>query len=435
MGFLLNAIYLATLIAAAPWMVWRAIRTGRYREGWPAKLLGLVPDRREEQPCIWVHAVSVGEVQLLRPFLASLQSAYPNEEIVISTTTQTGMQLAQKLFPNNILFYCPMDFTWSVRRCIQRIRPKLLVLAELELWPNLVTEAKAAKCQVAVVNGRLSERSFRGYGQIGWLTSKTLKQIDWVGVQDETYATRFVALGADPKKVEVTGSMKFDGAEFDRAHEEVLTRSRWLGLDARHRIWVVGSTQSPEEQIALDAFQQLTERFPDLRLIIVPRHPERFPDVAKQIEHSGLRWIRRSQVGNFANAEQWQVLLADSVGELRWWWGLAHLGFVGGSFGNRGGQNMIEPAAYGVCTSFGPNTKNFQDIVRLLLDADSAKVLENPKDLLPWMIEMLENPEVANGFGQRARQVAFAHRGATHRTIDGLSRLLESPTIQVRMAA
>lgn len=435
MRYLLNILYAATLIAAAPWMVWRAIRTGRYREGWPAKLVGQIPVRSGDEECIWLHGVSVGEIQLLRPLVASLRERWPNARLAISFTTHTARQLAEKLYPETLRFYCPMDFTWAVERTFARLRPNLLILAELELWPNLVAVAKRRDCPVVVVNGRLSERSFRGYGHIGWLFRRTLRQIDWVGAQDATYAERFVRLGALPERVTVTGSMKFDGAEFHRDHEEVESRRQLLGLTARHAVWVVGSTQSPEEQYAIEAYQQVLSNHPQLRLILVPRHPERFEEVAEQLRATNLRWIRRSAIENFVDANHWQVLLADSVGELRWWWGLADLGFVGGSFGNRGGQNMIEPAAYGVCTSFGPNTKNFRDIVQLLRDAECVTTIDQPDGLSTWVQDMLRDPKQAALLGAKARQVVLTHRGATDRTMAGIAPFLSDRLISLRRAA
>ncbi len=309
-----------------------------------------------------MHAVSVGEVQVLRPLIEEFRRRHPSARLCVSCTTKTGMDLAKRLFPDLTLFYFPMDFTWAVRRAVRRIQPRMLVLAELELWPNLVREVKGCGAVVTVVNGRLSERSFRGYGHIGWLMKSTLEQVDWIGAQDATYAERFRSLGARKDRVEVTGSLKFDGAETDKQHREVLARRRELGIQSHHSVFVVGSSQSPEEQIAIRAFQQLSNRYSHLRMILVPRHPERFEEVANLLHASQLRFLRRSEATGNADANDWQVLLADTVGELRWLWGLAEFGFVGGSFGKRGGQNMIEPAAFGVAVSFGPNTRTFETL-------------------------------------------------------------------------
>ncbi len=420
MGWLLNIAYLLVLIAATPWMIWRSFRTGRYREGWTEKFFGLVPLRKDSEPCIWLHAVSVGEVQLLRVLVSEFEKRQPNTPIVVTTTTKTGMELARKLFAKHQVCYCPMDFTWAVRNALKRFRPELIVLVELELWPNLIRIADQAGCAVTIVNGRLSEKSFHGYRRIRWLTSKVLSHVRWVGVQDPVYRQRFMELGTSAERIVVTGSMKFDGAESNRQHPEILARRRQLQLCGNERIWVVGSTQEPEEQYAIDAFASLASHYPELRLIVVPRHPERFEQVAEWIRDSKLPWIRRSTMTDEPLNEPWRILLGDTIGELRWWWGLAEIGFVGGSFGDRGGQNMIEPAGFGVAISFGPNTWNFRDIVELLKSEEAAHTLHEPAELAAWVARMIENPDEAAALGNRAKQVVGQHRGATHTTVENL---------------
>jgi 3-deoxy-D-manno-octulosonic-acid transferase len=434
MGWILNIAYLIVLIAATPWMVWRSLRTGRYREGWNQKLLGRLPTRAESEPCFWLHAVSVGEVQLLRTLVGELEKRQPNVPIVVTSTTKSGIDLAKKLFAKHQVAYCPMDFTWAVRNAIRRLRPRMIVLVELELWPNLIRIADQSGCPVAIVNGRLSERSFKGYRRLRWLTKKVLNHVRWIGVQDQTYRSRFVELGARAECVTVTGSMKFDGAESNRLHPEILARQRQLQLTRAERVWVVGSTQEPEEQYAIDAFVALASRYPDLRLIIVPRHPERFEQVAHWIRDSNMLWIRRSEMAGEHASGDWRILLGDTIGELRWWWGLADIGFVGGSFGDRGGQNMIEPAGFGVATSLGPNTWNFRDIVELLTRENAVQTLGEPAELVGWVSRMLDNPGEAASMGDRAKQIVGMHRGATQTTVDNLVELAKLAGPQRRAA-
>jgi 3-deoxy-D-manno-octulosonic-acid transferase len=376
----------------------------------------------------------VGEVQLLQPLVRQLQKSCPDFDLVLSITTQSGYQLAAQLYPELARFYAPLDFSWSIERVFRRLHPDLLILAELEVWPNLILGAKRHGCPVAIVNGRLSDRSFRSYQRLGWLARPIFRKIDWVGAQDETYAERFRMLGCEASRVEVTGSMKFDNANFDRRHPEVLSRRQQLGLRSTDKVWVVGSTQSPEESICLEAYRKVLASFPDLKMILVPRHPERFDEVAEQLERSGFAVYRRSRTSDQLPAD-WQILLGDTLGELRWWWGLADLGFVGGSFGNRGGQNMIEPAGYGVCVSFGPNTQNFRDVVHLLLDSQAATVLDRPEDLSDWLQAMLTNERQAELLGCRAQDVAKEHRGATARTAQTLQQLFLASGRRVRNAA
>ena len=216
MPYLLNVLYLLLIVAASPWLVIQALRTGKYRAGLGEKLLGLVPVRRSQSRCIWVHAVSLGEVSLISSLVADLKRHYPDAELVISTTTMTGHALAKTRYAEHTVFYCPLDFTWAVRRAMARLRPNMLVLAELELWPNLIAAAGARGTKVVVVNGRLSDRSFRGYQRIGRLVRGLLAKIDLVAAQNAQYAERFVALGMPERRVHVAGSLKFDGAQTDR---------------------------------------------------------------------------------------------------------------------------------------------------------------------------------------------------------------------------
>lgn len=421
----LNGVYALLLLAFTPWMLWQACRTGKYRDGWYEKLLGKVPVRKSQRPCVWFHAVSVGELQLLRPLIREYQKRWPDWDIVISSTTITGRKLARESYPELLTFYSPFDFTWAVNKTLQRIRPNLIVLAELELWPNLLSLAQQNEIELAVVNGRLSEKSFAGYRRIRWLAKSMLSKLDCIAAQNETYARRFLDLGARTDTVSVTGSIKFDGANPDRVHPEVQQRRQWAGLKAQHTIWLVGSTQDPEEAMATEIFIRQRAKFPELRLVIVPRHAERFEAVASELNATGLRVLRRSESRDGVN-ENWDVLLIDSIGELRWWWGVADLATVGGSFGNRGGQNMIEPCAYGACVSFGPNTRNFRDIVEQLLQHSAASQLADQTAWENWLVEYLSSPEKAAQQGQTAANWVASHLGATQRTLDLIAPIVES---------
>jgi 3-deoxy-D-manno-octulosonic-acid transferase len=438
-SYLLNLAYLLVLTVAAPWLAWQAIRKGKYREGFAAKLVGQVPRRESSRPCIWFHAVSVGEVNLLATLLSKVAARRPDCECVVSTTTMTGYALARKKYPQLTVFYCPLDFSWAVRRALARIRPNLLVLAELELWPNLIRLSYAAGVKLAIVNGRLSERSFRGYLRIRWLIAPLLERIDLIGAQSDEYAERFLTLGARAESVQVTGSLKFDGAQTDRANPTTTRLRALAGIEPSDIVFVAGSTQDPEESLALSAFRELSPAHPRLRLVVVPRHPDRFAAVAAMLESSGVPWQRRSELDSvgvnhhvaFRSAKERtfaerkatiraRALLVDAVGELGAWWGTADIGFVGGSLSNRGGQNMIEPAAYGVAVSFGPNTQNFRDIVAGLLAERAAVVVRNGDELTAFVRRSLEEPYVAAELGQRAKAFVSRQLGAADRTLAGL---------------
>ena len=427
MPYLLNLAYLVLIVAALPWLLYQAVRKGKYREGFAAKFLGRVPRRTSQKTCLWLHAVSVGEVNLLAALLREIAAQKPDWECVVSTTTMTGMALAKKKYPHLTVFYCPLDFSWAVRTAMRRIRPDVLVLAELELWPNLVRAAREAGARVAVINGRLSEHSFRGYHRLRPLVARVLRQIDLVAVQDETYAERFRRLGARPDSVHVTGSMKYDGAETDRQNPTTERLRRLAGISDEDVVFLAGSTQEPEEAAALAAYQEFRTGWPRLRLVLVPRHPDRFEAVARLLDQSGVPWRRRTALAQQGADPAARVLLVDVVGELGAWWGTARIAFVGGSFGTRGGQNMIEPAAYGAAVSFGPKTHNFRDIVSAMLAHEAAVVVQDGAELTAFVRRCLEAPQYAAALGDCARNLVMAQLGATRRTFDLLAALAETP--------
>jgi 3-deoxy-D-manno-octulosonic-acid transferase len=430
-SWLLNVVYLALLGVLAPLIVWQALRTGKYREGYREKLLGLVPRRTGDATCVWIHAVSVGEVNLVATLLRQLRSAHPDWRFAISTTSRAGYELACKKYADLTVFYCPLDFSWAVRTAMGRVRPTLLLLAELELWPNLILAAKQHGARVAILNGRLSDYSFPRYHRIRPFVRRVLKQLDLIAAQNAESAARFIALGAPHDRVHTTGSLKYDGAQTDHHNPRTTALRELAGFTDDDIIFLAGSTQEPEEQIAIDVFRRLSADHPRLRLVIVPRHPERFGDVARLLDSTKLPWLRRSQLtqqlSHLAPRSSLlaPILLVDTIGELGAWWGTAHIAFVGGSFGSRGGQNMIEPAAYGAAVSFGPNTWNFRDIVAALIAADAAVVVQDAQALEAYVRRCLEDPSYATALGTRAQQLVKSQLGATSRTIELLNALFE----------
>ena len=436
MSWFLNLIYLCLLTLGSPWLLWRYLASGKNRRGWAHKLLGWVNPRQSEAPCIWLHAVSVGEVNLLSPILDRLLAARPDLEIVISTTTETGFDLARKKFADHYVFFCPLDFTWAVKRVLKRLRPELLVLAELELWPNLIRTTRNMGVPVAVVNGRLSESSFRGYRRLSWLIGPTFRQLSLVAAQNRTYADRFLQLGCDPAGLVITGSVKFDGAEADRNNSRTRQLAELAGLDPDDQVFVAGSTQLEEDLIAAEVYLRLVNSFPAMRLVLVPRHPERCNALLNQLQQRGVPTLRRSALVTpttsnsnrdgmtVGNGLFKPVLVVDVIGELGAWWGRADAAFVGGSLGRRGGQNMIEPAAFGVPVSFGPNTRNFRDIVAEFLTHEAATVVHNGDELAQFVEKSFSNPEWANAIGRLAQNVVLSHIGASQRTAECLCDLI-----------
>src|SRR3954447_7095338 len=297
MPCVLNLIYATLLAAFSPVLMFRSYKTGRYRDGWAEKFFGRAPRRIGDRPCIWFHAVSVGEVLLLKPILAEMARRRPGWEVVVSTTTRTGLAVARRNYPDLVTFYAPLDFSWSARRAVARIRPTVLALVELELWPNLVWAAKRSGARVAIINGRLSHRSHRGYRKLRGPLGPTLRRLDAVAVQTEEYAARFVDLGVPRQRVRVTGSVKYDGLECDRNNPGTLKLRKALGLDPADLVFVAGSTMEGEEAAALAAYRAARQSHPGLRLVVVPRHPERFDKVASWLRDRGEAVARRSEPG------------------------------------------------------------------------------------------------------------------------------------------
>ncbi|MEC7500899.1 MAG: 3-deoxy-D-manno-octulosonic acid transferase [Planctomycetota bacterium] len=417
-GYGLNLFYVLLLFVLSPFLLYTAIRKKKYRDGWAEKFLGLCPRRSNRKRCIWLHAVSVGEIQLLAPLIRQLTEQDPSIECVISTTTRTGRALAEKKYPEHLVFYCPLDFTWAIRNAMDRIRPDLLVLSELELWPNLIFSAHHRHIPTVVINGRLSEKSFRGYRRLQPMVRKMLNCLQQIIVQNKEYADRFIQLGATTSQVKITGSIKFDGAESNRQNSTTTNLSNLSHLNSDDIIFLAGSTQYPEESLAIETFIALEADYPKLKLILVPRHPERFEEVGKLLDATKLRWQRRTRLSDIEGpAPDIRILLIDTVGELGAWWGRADIGFVGGSFGSRGGQNMIEPAAYGVAVCFGPHTQNFRDIVAALQSADAASVVSSGEELTCFVRRCIQDSEYRKMMGQRASSLVASSRGATEQTV------------------
>jgi 3-deoxy-D-manno-octulosonic-acid transferase len=427
MSRLLNLIYLTLLAVLAPLILYRSLRTGKYREGWAEKFLGRCPERVGRGPCIWFHAVSVGEVRLLKPLIAEIEKRRPDWDIVISSTTDTGLSQARQLYPELLTFYAPLDFSWATHRAISRIRPTTLALVELELWPNLISKAKQFGANICLINGRLSQKSHRGYRRALPVLRNTLARIDLVAVQTKEYADRFDSLGLPRPKLRVTGSIKYDNLEHDRQNPGTGAMRRLLNVKPGDLVWVAGSTMAGEESIILDVYEKLINLPDSPRLVLVPRHPERFDEVARLVEQRGLPLIRRSQLGGQPIPEHMMdaVILVDTLGELSSVWGLADLAFVGGSLlPGRGGQNMMEPAAFGASVYFGPHTANFRETVQLLLERSAAQVTPDADTLYTAIASDMADKSHRIARGMRARELVMAQSGATVRTFNEIEHLM-----------
>ncbi len=439
---LLNVVYLVAFVGLLPWVAWRKFSGKRPVAAPWTRFTGAIsplPRCSAGVSRIWLHGVSVGEVQLLSVLAAEIRRQVETEgrrvDCVISSSTTTGLDVAAKRFGTDHTFPCPLDFTWAVSRVLDRVRPDLLVLGELELWPNLLACVHARGIPVVVANARMSEKSAKGYGRIRPIVRRMLAKVSLVIARSQEDADRFTSFappgGCD---VIVTGSMKFDGVKGSRQAPEVMQLRQLAGFHDDDVVFLAGSTQAPEEQLAVDAFHALAKQHPHLRLVIVPRHVERTPEIVALLDRSGVRWQLRSLLGP-QNAPlsggplpadpEARVLLVDTTGELGWWWGTSQIAFVGGSLdGKRGGQNMLEPAAYGAAVAFGPHTRNFRDEVRRLLAADAAVVVDDGPALTKFLRECLEIDGFAAALGRRAADLVASQRGSTAATARAILRKL-----------
>jgi 3-deoxy-D-manno-octulosonic-acid transferase len=418
---LLNVVYLLVALVALPWVVWRRVSGGRPVAAPWQRFTGSVnlPPPEPGVSRIWLHGVSVGEVQLLAALAEELarQAAAAGRRIecLISSSTTTGLEVAAKRFGPDRTFPCPLDFTWAVGRVLDRVRPAVVVLGELELWPNLLAGVARRGIPVVVANARMSETSARGYARILPLVRRMLGRVTVVSARSQADADRFAALGA--AFVRVAGSMKFDGVRGDREAADVRRLRQLAGFTADDVVFLAGSTQAPEERLAAEAFLALRERHPALRLVIVPRHVERTAEISAMLDSLGLRWQARSRLDADGPDPAARVLLVDTTGELGWWWGTATIAFVGGSLdGGRGGQNMLEPAAYGAAVSFGPHTRNFRAEVARLLAADAAVVVADGPAVTAFVARCLTEPGWTETLGRRAAAIVAGQRGATAAT-------------------
>lgn len=406
-----------SLPVLAPYYLWKGWGTGRYLRSFGARVrgpaAGLNPGR---EPSAWLHAVSVGEVLALKPLLAPLRERLPGLRLFVSTTTETGQEVARRsLAAVDGVLYAPFDWARPVRAALDRLRPRLLVIVETELWPNLIHEAHRRGVRVALVNGRLSDRSFPRYRRARALLRPVLSELDLLLMQSEAYAERARQIGAPADRVRVSGTMKYD-VDPPRTPESL---ARLVAPDGP--LWVAGSTMAGEEEMVLRAYAEARSRVPGLRLLLAPRHPERAGQVAALLEAASLRFSRRSALEGPWSGD---VLLLDTLGELAALYPLASVVFVGGSLVPTGGHNVLEPAVAGKAVVVGPYMENFRDVAEAFLREDALVQVPSAEALGPVVGELLQDDSRREGLAARARALVERNRGAVRRTVDALAGLL-----------
>jgi 3-deoxy-D-manno-octulosonic-acid transferase len=425
MYLLYSALLAAGLLISLPYWMFGKRRHAKYREGL-AERLGKVPSRLQggAGPAIWVHAVSVGEVLAVGELVAELRRSFPRYRVVVSTTTATGQKLAKKRFGEESVFYFPLDFGFAIRPYLTTLKPQLIVIAETEFWPNFLRLARKNGVRVAVVNARISDRSWPGYRRarrIGILPA-VLRNVDLFLAQTEEDARRLRDIGAPAERVEVSGNLKFDVAAPTPPAIVASLRSVFQQSVAGPVI-VCGSTVEEEEGLLLLAFQNVLASHPRAVMILAPRHPERFGKVAQLLEQMGIRFWRRSLWGGDSVAGG--VFLVDTIGELASLYALGDVAFVGGSLVPRGGHNIIEPAQHGVPIIVGNHTENFRDIVGLFQSQDAVRVV-GPAEFPLVLMDLLSNEAERVALGRRGAETLRSQMGATEITVSALEKLLES---------
>ena len=418
-------LYSALLYAMIPLLLlrllWRSRRAPAYRQRW-AERFGYVGQLPVTAP-IWLHAVSVGEAQAAQPLIRQLQVRYPDWPILVTTTTPTGAARVEALFGDEVIHrYMPFDLPCAIGRLLQRVQPRILIVMETEIWPNLLAASARQGIPTLLANARLSERSAKGYRRLAGLTAEALGKLSQIAAQGGDDAERFLQLGADPNRLQVTGSIKFDINLPASLREQAEALRRSWGMD--RQVWVAASTHEGEESQVLAAHRQIKQAVPNALLVLVPRHPERFGRVAGLIDGQGFRLVKRSE--DRACEADTDVFLADSMGELPMFLAASDLAFIGGSLVPHGGHNMLEAAAQGVPVLFGPHMFNFAEISRMCLEQQAALEVGSADELAAVASDWLLDAEKRSLFGENGLELVNRNRGALERLMELVDDLVRS---------
>jgi 3-deoxy-D-manno-octulosonic-acid transferase len=442
MYFIYSLLLGLGFLVLLPRFILDAFRHGKYVAGFRERLGSLPRLAKDGRPVVWIHCVSVGETQAARPLVRAIRERFPDHLLAISTITLTGQSLAREVFKHDAarVFYFPFDWRWVVRRTLKEIDPDAVLIMETELWPGFLRECKQQQIPVALVNGRLSEQSFRRYRLIKSFMARILSSLSLAVMQTEADAERLRFLGMDAGRTVVSGNLKFDAGTLPKDESAARAFRERFKITDESNLILAASTHSPEEVIILNGLREVIFRsHPKARLVIAPRHPERFTEVADLIQSSGFSWAQRTAPAQASDGEA-EIILLDSIGELDSIYPLASIVFVGGSIAKTGGHNILEPAALGTPVITGAHTYNFQSIVETFAEAgaiiqlkpmpDSAAIVELA-NVVKWL---LADPAKRRELGKLAQNLVNENRGATARTLESLSAILSNPASAVEAA-
>lgn len=406
----------------------RSLFKRKFHQGF-CQRLGILPKELNLGRPIWIHAVSVGEALAVRTLVNDLRKIYPERKLVISTVTPTGNKIAQGISQEgDFVTYLPFDFSFMVRRVIEKVNPGIFILVETEFWPNIISTLYKKKIPIVVVNGRISDRSFRGYRMIKFLLKPLLRKISLFSVQTKRDAERLIALGAAESQIRVNGNMKFDTAYSWDAKAESVDRYKCLmGLKMKDKLFIAGSTHPQEEEIILRVYTELKDEFPGLRLLIAPRHPQRVSEIENILSGYGFMPVRVSQLASWpvSQLNRQTVFILDTIGELAGFYRIADIVFIGGSFIRKGGQNLLEPASCAKPILCGPYMFNFRDIVDAFLERNACIQVRNQDELAEAIKDLLHNPYKIQELGNRASELVIQNQGATKRNLESIVKIYE----------
>ena len=438
MRILYNILFLFFFALASPYYFWRMRRRGGWRTGFGQRFSiydSPLKQALTNRHVLWLHAVSVGEVNLCTQLISALEPRVPNAKIVVSCTTSTGMAELRRRLPTRVSkIYYPVDRRKYVRRALSTINPQAIILVEAEIWPNFLWRAASLKIPVFLANARLSDRSYPRYKKFAFLFRPLFRSFAGVGCQNEEDAGRLRAVGCREKSVQVVGNLKFDAAKLTEVSTlDVRGMLRQIGVPDDALILVAGSTHDGEEILLADMARRLREKFPKLFLILVPRHFERAKDIGRDLKARGVKFVFRSEIFTSTDlpTDKLDCLLVNSTGELKFFYEPATVVFVGKSLTAIGGQNPVEPAAQGKAIVFGPNMQNFADITRSLLRKDAAVQVQTPEDLERVLGELLADAPRRAALGRAALELVAENLGAVERTVEMILPHLASRGILV----
>lgn len=395
-------------------LIWRGFRAPAYWRRWSERF-GSSPILSEQIPIIWVHAVSVGEVEASRPIIKALKAEYPEHQILLTTMTPTGSERVKLLFADTVKHcYLPYDLPFAIKRFLKRTHPEFGIIMETEIWPNLLFHCQRMNIPLVLANARMSVRSAKGYARFPKFIKTVLRSVQLIAAQGQDDRRRFQQLGADINKVHAIGNLKYEiSLPASLTEQAAAMRDIW---DINRPVWVAASTHDGEEEIILNASRQVRSLFPDLLLIIVPRHPERFDRVTALTQRAGFKTLRRSE--HRPCSSDIEILVVDTMGELPLFYAASDVAFVGGSLVPHGGHNLLEPAALGRAVITGPHFFNFNEITEQFLQADAAIQVSDTTELAKTVIELLQNSQQRAQMGEAGLQLIAASQGASTRLIN-----------------